>query len=111
MLVNLRNNLTSPVLLLGLMLSVVCYLFSPQPEYMLLLTVAQLIFVPAMVKMIISFNKAGDAIIVAMMFAITLLHWWSEGCIAIVLVLIYVLYTAFLAIQGVKRFYSEALQT
>ncbi|MCL1694675.1 YndJ family protein [Lysinibacillus sp. BPa_S21] len=104
MLVNLRNNLSSPVLILGLMLTVVCYLFSPQPEYMLLLTVAQLIFVPAMVKMVISFNKAGDAIIVAMMLAITLLHWRSEGWIAIVFVLIYVLYTSFIAIQGVKRF-------
>ncbi|KOS60303.1 YndJ family protein [Lysinibacillus agricola] len=104
MLVNLRNNLCSPVLVLGLVLSVVCYLFSPQPEYMLLLTVAQLIFVPAMVKMVIAFNKAGDAIIVVMMVAITMLHWWSEGSVAIGLALIYVLYTVFIAIQGVKRF-------
>ncbi|MDM5248041.1 YndJ family protein [Lysinibacillus sp. G4S2] len=104
MLVNLRSNLCSPVPLFGLVLSVVCYFFSPQPEYMMLLTVAQLIFVPTMVKMVIDFNKVGDAIVVVMMVTITMLHWWSEGWIAIILALIYVVYTAFIALQGVKRF-------
>ncbi|MFJ8460522.1 YndJ family protein [Lysinibacillus xylanilyticus] len=104
MLANLHNNLGSPVLLLGFVLTVVCFVFSVQPNYMLLLTVAQLIFVPAMVKMVIDVNKVGDAIVVVMMLAVTMLHWWSEGWVAIALALIYVLYTAFIAVQGVKRF-------
>ena len=75
MLANLRNNLGSPVLLLGFVLTVVCFVFSVQPNYMLLLTVAQLIFVPAMVKMVIYVTKVGDAIVVVMMLAVTMLHW------------------------------------
>jgi len=104
MLANLRNNLGSPVVLLGFVLTVVCFVFSVQPNYMLLLTVAQLIFVPAMVKMVIDISKVGDSIVVVMMLAVTMLHWWSEGWVAIALALIYVLYTAFIAVQGVKRF-------
>ncbi|KOS68582.1 hypothetical protein AEA09_08480 [Lysinibacillus contaminans] len=104
MLVNLRNNLFSPVLLLGMVLTVVCYLFSKQPDYMMLLTIAQLLFVPAMLKMVVPLRKGEDAILVVMMIAVTMLHWWSDGGIAIVLALVYLCYTAFVALQGVKRF-------
>ena len=104
MLVNLRNNLYSPVLLLGMMLTVICYFFSPQPDYLLMLTVAQLVFVPAMLKMVVSLNKVGNVIIIVMMLAVSMLHWWPDGGIAITLALVYVLYTAFVALQGVKRF-------
>lgn len=104
MLVNLRNNLFSPVLLLGILLTVICTLFSKQPDFMMLLTIAQLLFVPAMLKMVVPLKKYEDAILVVMMIAVTLLHWWDEGALAIVLALIYVLYTAFVAWKGVNRF-------
>lgn len=104
MLANLRNNLGSPVLLLGMLLTVICYFFSTQPDYLMLLTIAQLVFVPAMLKMVVSLSKVGDAILVVMMLAVTMLHWWSDGVIAITLALVYVLYTAFVALQGMKRF-------
>ncbi|MFJ7737390.1 YndJ family protein [Lysinibacillus sp. NPDC097287] len=104
MLANLRNNLCSPVLLLGMMLTVICYFLSTQPDYLLILTVAQLVFVPAMLKMVVSLNKVGDAILVIMMLAVSVLHWWPDGGIAITLAFVYVLYTAFVALLGVKRF-------
>lgn len=104
MLVNLRDNLCSPVLVLGMILTVICYFFSPQLDYLLMLTVAQLVFVPAMLKMVVSLNKIGDSILVVMMLAVTMLHWWPDGGIAITLALVYVCYTAFVALQGVKRF-------
>ncbi|QDQ02723.1 hypothetical protein FOH38_20975 [Lysinibacillus fusiformis] len=104
MLVNLRNNLCSPVLLLGFVLMIICYLFSEQPGHVWLLTIAQLVFVPAMLKMVIPFNKKENGILAAMMLTITLLHWWPGGKFAIVLALLYVLYTAFIALYGVRRF-------
>ena len=70
----------------------------------MLLTIAQLIFVPAMLKMVVSLSKVGDAILVVMMLAVTMLHSWPDGGLAITLALVYVLYTGFVALQGVKRF-------
>ena len=104
MLVNLRNNLFSPVLVFGMLLSGICFLFSKQPDYLMLLTIAQLVFVPAMLKMVVPLKKYEDAILVVMMIAVTMLHWWAEGAIAVVLALIYVFYTAFVAWKGVNRF-------
>ncbi|MGN4127939.1 YndJ family protein [Lysinibacillus sphaericus] len=104
MLVNLRSNLCSPILLFGFVLSLICYLFSKQPDYLLLLTIAQLFFVPAMLKMVLPFKKIGNGMVASMMLAITLLHWWSDGGLDIVLALVYVLYTAFIALHGVRRF-------
>ncbi|MGG2081225.1 YndJ family protein [Lysinibacillus pakistanensis] len=104
MLVNLRNNLGKPVLLFGFILAAICFGFSEQPTFMLLLTIAQLIFIPAMIKMVVDLPRGGDAIIAVMMIAVTMLHWWTEGWLAIVLALIYVVYTVFIASLGVNRF-------
>ena len=104
MLVNLRKNLFSPVLLLGMLLTAICTLFSKQPNDMMLLTIAQLLFVPAMLKMVVPLKKSEEVILVVMMIAVSMLHWWVEGAIAILLASIYVFYTAFVAWQGVKRF-------
>ena len=103
MLVNLRNNLGKPVLLFGFILAAICFGFSEQPTFMLLLTIAQLIFIPAMIKMVVDLPRGGDAIIAVMMIAVTMLHW-TEGWLAIVLALIYVVYTVFIASLGVNRF-------
>lgn len=104
MLANLRKNLFSPVLFLGWILFIVCYLFSKQPNYLILLTFAQLVLVPAMVKIVVSFNKKGHVIMSVMMIAVTLLHWLADSELAIYLAIVYVLYTAFIALQGVTRF-------
>lgn len=111
MLVNLRNNLGKPVLLFGFILAAICFGFSEQPTFMLLLTIAQLIFIPAMIKMVVDLPRGGDAIIAVMMIAVTMLHWWTEGWLAIVLALIYVIYTVYIASLGVNRFFCNvALQ-
>lgn len=104
MLGNLRKNLFSPVLLIGWVLMLCCYLFSMQPHYLLLLTFAQLVFVPAMLKMVVSFNKIGHIIIIAMMLVVTILHFSINRGLAIVLAGLYVVYTAYIAYQGVTRF-------
>lgn len=57
MLANLRKHLFSPVLLIGWVLIIICYLFSKQPDYLILLTFAQLVLVPAMLKMVVAFDK------------------------------------------------------
>jgi len=104
MLANLRKNLFSPILLIGWLLTVICYFFSKQPDYLILLTFAQLVLVPAMVKMVVPFNKSGHMIMLIMMFSVTLLHWLADSKLAIFLAIVYVLYTVFIALQGVIRF-------
>lgn len=104
MLANLRKNLFSPVLFLGWILFIICYLFTKQPNYLILLTFALLVLVPAMVKIVVSFNKKGHVIMSVMMIAVTLLHWLADSELAIYLAIVYVLYTAFIALQGVTRF-------
>ncbi|MEK5332604.1 YndJ family protein [Lysinibacillus sp. FSL W8-0992] len=104
MLANLRKHLFSPVLLIGWVLIIICYLFSKQPDYLILLTFAQLVLVPAMLKMVVAFDKKGHVIIIAMMLAVTLLHWLADSELAIYLAVVYVLYTAFIALQGLIRF-------
>ncbi|GLC88890.1 YndJ family protein [Lysinibacillus piscis] len=104
MLVNLRHNLANPLVLVGMMFFILCYLFSPQPDYLLLLTMAQLVFVPAMVKMIVDLQTVGKIVLVIMMGTVTLLHWFSAGWLADLLAIMYVFYTVFIAWQGVKRF-------
>lgn len=101
---NLPNNLFSPLLLIGWLFIVICYLFSKQPDYLILLTFAQLVLVPAIVKMVVPLNKTGHAIILIMMCSITLLHWLADTKLAIYLAIVYVFYTAFIALQGVIRF-------
>lgn len=104
MLVSLRNNQRSLILLLGIALTAICLSFGEQPHYSWLLTVAQLIFVPAMVMMVVDFQTVGKIIIVGMMLAVTLLHWWTDGLYAVALACLYLLYTFYIAVKGVKRF-------
>ena len=85
-------------------------MLSGQPNYLWLLTVAQLIFVPTMVSMVVDVQKVGKAIIIGMMLAVTLLHWSTDGLLANILTGMYILYTFYIAIQGVKRFYNEVLR-
>ena len=63
-----------------------------------------------MVSVVVDVQKVGKAIIVGMMLAVTLLHLWTDGLLANVLAGMYLLYTFYIAIQGVKRFYSEDLR-
>ena len=110
MLVNLRNNRSNFIFLLGILFTVMCFVLSGQPNYLWLLTVAQLIFVPTMVSMVVDVQKVGTAITMGMMLAVTLPHWSTDGVLANVLAGMYVLYTFYIAMQGVKRFYNEVLQ-
>ncbi|MFJ7666344.1 YndJ family protein [Lysinibacillus sp. NPDC097195] len=104
MLANLRNNLFSPIVLIGWLFVAICYLFSKQSDTLILLTFAQLVLVPAIVKMVVTVNKTGHVIILVMMVAVTLLQWMADSKLAVLLAIVYVLYTAFIALQGVIRF-------
>ena len=63
-----------------------------------------------MVSMVVDVQKVGTAITMGMMLAVTLPHWSTDGVLANVLAGMYVLYTFYIAMQGVKRFYNEVLQ-
>lgn len=104
MLVNLHNNRSNFIFLLGILFTVMCFVLSGQPNYLWLLTVAQLVFVPTMVSMVVDVQKVGTAIILGMMLAVTLLHWSTDGVLANILAGMYLLYTFYIAMQGVKRF-------
>ena len=82
MLVNLRNNRSNFIFLLGILFTVMCYVLSGQPNYLWLLTVAQLVFVPTRVSMVVDVQKVGTAITMGMMLAVTLLHWSKDGVLA-----------------------------
>ncbi|MEG0258917.1 MAG: YndJ family protein [Lysinibacillus sp.] len=104
MLVNLRKSLFSPLTIVGWLLFGVCLLLHTQSSYLLLLTVAQLVFVPATLQIIIPIKRWHMPIILTGMLAVTSLHIWNEGLAAILFAFVYLLYTAFVAYLGINRF-------
>lgn len=75
--------------------------------YLLMLTAAQLIFVPLMLQLIIETKRKHIIFIWIMMFSILLLEVVSSNTGKLVFALIYVFFTFFVALYGLKRFFKR----
>ncbi|WP_227752098.1 YndJ family protein [Viridibacillus arvi] len=101
---NSRNNLFSSITIIGLILFIASSLFTKQQPFFLMLTAAQLIFVPVILQLIIKIKRLHRFIIFTGMVSIFILHIISSSTWSIILALIYVAFTLFVAVLGAKRF-------
>ncbi|MBK3497161.1 YndJ family protein [Viridibacillus sp. YIM B01967] len=102
--VNSKNTFVSLITIVGIILFVASGLFTKQQPFFLMLTAAQLLFVPMMLQQVIMIRKIHCFFIFSGMISIFLLHIVSSGPWSIVLVLIYVTFTLFVAVLGAERF-------
>lgn len=104
MLVNLRKALVNPLILFGLILFFISYLCSEQAGYSYYLTVAQLVFVPSLLQMVVYLRKLDKFIIALGMVAVTALNFNMSYPIELAGAVMYLLVTFWIAGKGVDRF-------
>lgn len=104
MLENLLKLLRSPLILLGILLFVITFLFSTQASYFYYLTVAQLIFIPIMVTLLVDLAKWETRIILMGMLSVTVLTFEVSAGTANVAAIMYTFATFIIAKKGIQRF-------
>ncbi|WP_223701231.1 YndJ family protein [Sutcliffiella deserti] len=104
--VNLKHSLFSPITIMGIVLFTASSLKVDEP-YTLMLTAAQLIFVPLLLQLIIEPKIQYIIFTWIAMFSIFLLHITSSNTLQILLALIYLGFTFFVALHGFRRFFQR----
>lgn len=104
MLVNLRKVLVNPLNLFGLILFFVSFLFSEQAGHLYYLTIAQLVFVPALLQMVVKVHKLDGLILAVGMVAVALLSFNLPHPVELSGAIIYLLATLWIAWRGADRF-------
>jgi len=104
MLVNLRKALVNPLLVLGVCLFLTSLFFSDQAGYLYYLTVAQLIFVPALVQLIVPLNRVDQFILALGMLAVGILQFNPGATFDLALAIVYLMGTIWIAWKGIDRF-------
>lgn len=102
--VNLQRNLFSPITLVGIVLFIASSIVTTQEPFYLMLTAAQLIFVPLMLQIIINTKTIHIIFTWFAMLSIFLLHMVQSSAWQIVFALIYLSFTLFVAKHGLQRF-------
>ncbi|MBD8071461.1 YndJ family protein [Bacillus sp. PS06] len=101
--VNLKKHLFSPITLVGIFLFIASSLIIDEP-YLLMLTAAQLIFVPIILQLLIGVKREQVIFYWIMMLSVFLLHVIPSSTWQVILALIYLMFTLFVAFHGLKRF-------
>lgn len=104
MLVNLQKALLNPLVVVGGSLLLVGLLFSDQAGYLYYLTVAQLVFVPAFVQLVITLSKLDKVLLIVGMVAVTVLLFDPGATVSLICTLLYLLGTLRIAWKGIDRF-------
>ncbi|MBH0156926.1 YndJ family protein [Fictibacillus sp. 5RED26] len=104
---NLKKYLLNSITVPGIMLFIASSVFSIKEPYYLMLTAAQLVFVPIMLQLIIGIKRTYVGLIWITMLSIFLLHFVSNSTIQISLAVIYLVFTFIVAIYGAKRFFHR----
>jgi hypothetical protein len=104
MLVNLRKAIGNPLILFGLILFFISYFFSEQAGYSYYLTVAQLVFVPSLLQMVVYLRNLDKVIIAVGMVAVTALNFNMSYSAELAGAVMYLLVTFWIASKGVDRF-------
>lgn len=104
MLVNLQKALINPLVVVGGILLLVGLLFSDQAGYLYYLTVAQLVFVPAFVQLVVTLTKLDKVLLVIGMVAVTVLLFDPGTTASLICALLYLVGTLRIAWKGIDRF-------
>ncbi|WP_026583834.1 YndJ family protein [Bacillus sp. J33] len=103
---NLKQTLFSPITLAGIIFFLASSLLTAEP-YLLMLTAAQLIFVPIMLQLLVETKRKHMIFYWIAMFSIFLLQIVPSSSGQIVLALMYAIFTMFAAYCGLKRFFQR----
>lgn len=101
---NLKKSFLNPLALFGIFLFIGVFFLGTQQYYLYYLTVAQLIFVPVMVQIVVKLQKSDQIFIGFGMVAVSLLMLDVLEEAAVFWAAIYVLATVVIAKQGILRF-------
>ncbi|MBY6037128.1 YndJ family protein [Fictibacillus nanhaiensis] len=104
--VNIKKSLFNPLILAGILLFIGSILVGREP-YLLMLTAAQLIFVPVMLQLIIQIKNIHKIVTGVAMLSVFLLYVVSSDTWQIGFALIYLLFTLFVALLGLQRFFQR----
>lgn len=100
---NLRRSLFSPITLAGMILFIASSILTAEP-YLLMLSAAQLIFVPLILQLLFETKRIHIIFNWIAMLSIFLLQVVPSGTGQMVFAFIYVIFTFFVAFYGLKRF-------
>ncbi|UAL47921.1 YndJ family protein [Sutcliffiella horikoshii] len=103
---NLKQRLFSPISLAGMFFFLASSLFIAEP-YLLMLTAAQLIFVPLMLQLLVEVKRKHIVFTLIAMLSVFLLNVVPSNAGQIVLAFLYLVFTFFLALTGIKRFFKR----
>lgn len=107
MLVNLRKAAIDPLILFGLLLFIICFLFSGQTGYFYYLTIAQLVFIPALVQMVIELRRFEKIILAIGISAVAFATFPIPYPAELTGAFIYLLVTCWIAWKGIERFLNR----
>lgn len=102
--VSLKKLIVNPLTLLGLFLFSGALVLAEQQSYLYYLTVAQLLFIPVMVQMVVKLKRWEQILISLGMAAAALLTFDIETEVAVFSTAIYLLSTIIIARKGIGRF-------
>ncbi|MFC0186787.1 YndJ family protein [Fictibacillus aquaticus] len=102
---NLKRILFSPLTDIGCLLFIISSIFTSEP-YLLMLTAAQLIFVPIMLQLLTDIKRIHIIFIGSGMIAVSLMPVVTSVTGQIILALIYLIYTLFVMVLGLLRFFT-----
>lgn len=104
MLVNLRKVIGNPLVLFGWMLFLICVLVNDQLGYLHYLTIAQLVFIPSLLQMVVKPGKLDKLILAVGMTAVALISFNMPYPVELLGALVYLLVTFWIAWKGIDRF-------
>ncbi|WP_409297902.1 YndJ family protein [Peribacillus sp. SCS-26] len=102
----LRRNLFNSTILAGFLLFLAASLAADSP-YLLMLTAAQLVFVPLVLRQIIVMDRRYTLFIWIGMISIALWHFFSTDPWKIVCAAVYLVFTLTVAMSGLRRFLNR----
>ncbi|KPB05998.1 YndJ family protein [Bacillus sp. CHD6a] len=103
---NLKQRLFSPITIAGIVFFLASSLFTAD-SYLLMLTAAQLIFVPLMLQLLVEIKRKHIIFTWMTMLSVFLLAVVPSSAGQIALAFIYLMFTFLVALYGVKRFFQR----
>lgn len=103
---SLMRSLFSPISLAGLIFLLASSILVAEP-YLLMLTVAQLVFVPLMLQLLVEVKRKHIVFTWIAMLSVFLLQVVTSNAGQVALATIYLIFTFFVALTGIKRFFKR----
>ncbi|EIM07028.1 hypothetical protein A1A1_07609 [Planococcus antarcticus DSM 14505] len=104
MLVNLRKALGNPLIVFGTILFLFCFLFNGEDGYLHYLSIAQLVFVPLLLQLVVQLRKMDKLILAIGMMVVALISFTMPYPVELLGALVYLFSTFWIASKGIDRF-------